>query len=122
MAFGAGLVDPRLLGVLALFFPSACTVQSVAVSSNSYGEVIETWSNVSGMVGVGCRIVPATQSEPKNTELGYAIATHTAVLKGNYAIDATMRAVIDSVTYDITGVGYDDQAVQTRLDLRRVDP
>lgn len=122
MAFGAVLIDPRLLANLALFFPSYCTVQSVTLSSNTFGEVVETWANVSGIVSVGCRIAPATQVEPKNTELGYAIATHTAVLKGNYAISPAMRATIDSITYDITGVAYDDQAVQTRLDLRRVDP
>jgi hypothetical protein len=33
-----------------------------------------------------------------------------------------MQAIIDGTAYDITGVSFDDQALQTRLDLRKVDP
>ena len=123
MAFGATLVDPRLLGLIKDFFPSSCTVQEATVSSSSYGETGRTWGNLSGVVSVACRIAPASQQEPKNVDLEYAVNTHTAVIKGYYnTIKAAMQAIIDGTTYDITGVSFDDQALQTRLDLRKVDP
>lgn len=123
MAFGATLVDGRLLGLIANFFPSLCTVRDAAVSASSYGETERTWADVAGVVSVACRIAPASQQEPLNVDLEYAVATHTAVLQGYYSdVKAKMRAVVDSVTYDITGVSFDDQALQTRLDLREVDP
>jgi len=123
MAFGATLVDGRLLGLIKNFFPSTCTVQEATISSSSYGETGRTWGNLSGVVGVACRIAPASQQEPKNVDLEYVVATHTAVLRGYYnTIKAAMRATIDSTTYDITGVSFDDQNLQTRLDLRKVDP
>ncbi len=123
MAFGATLVDSRLLGLIKNFLPSSCTVQEATISSSSYGETGRTWGNLSGVVSVACRIAPASQQEPKNVDLEYAINTHTAVLKGHYStIKAAMQAIIDGVTYDITGVSFDDEALQTRLDLRKVDP
>ena len=80
-------------------------------------------ADVAGVVSVACRIAPASQQEPLNVDLEYAVATHTAVLKGYYSdVKARMRAVVDGVTYDIAGVSFDDQALQTRLDLRKVDP
>lgn len=123
MAFGAMLVDARLLGLIKDFFPSSCTVQEATISSGSYGETGRTWGNLSGVVSVACRIAPASQQEPKNVDLEYAVNTHTAVLKGYYnTIKAAMQAIIDGTAYDITGVSFDDQALQTRLDLRKVDP
>lgn len=123
MAFGATLVNGRLLGLIANFFPSSCTVQEATISSGSYGETGRTWGNLSGVVSVACRIAPASQQEPKNVDLEYAVNTHTAVLKGYYnTIKAAMQAIIDGTAYDITGVSFDDQALQTRLDLRKVDP
>jgi len=123
MAFGATLVDGRLLGLIKNFFPSLCTVQEATVSSGSYGETGRTWADLTGVVSVVCRIAPALQQEPLNTDIEYAVTTHTAVLKGYYnTIKARMQAIIDGTTYDITGVSFDDQALQTRLDLRKVDP
>lgn len=123
MAFGATLVDARLLTQIKLFFPSSCTVQEATISSSSYGETGRTWGNLSGVVSIACRIAPASQQEPKNVDLEYAVNTHTAVLKGYYnTIKAAMQAIIDGTAYDITGVSFDDQALQTRLDLRKVDP
>ena len=123
MAFGATLVDARLLTQIKLFFPSSCTVQEATISSSSYGETGRTWGNLSGVVSIACRIAPASQQEPKNVDLEYAIATHTAVLKGYYnTVKAHMQAIIDGTTYDITGASFDDQVLQTPLDLRRVNP
>lgn len=115
------LISPNMLASIALFFPSACTIQTATATQDSHGQPIDSWADESGLVGIACRIAPASGDEVRNPEMTYQADMFTCVLKGNYpTIATTQRAVVDSVTYDVVDVGFDDEAIQTRLMLRRV--
>ena len=123
MANPQGIVHPRLLARLTpLAFPSLCTIQQATETQNSYGAVVQSWSNLSGHVNLACRLSPASarpeQPMPQQT---YLVSEFVITLAGSYpSITEKMRAVISGANYDITSVDQDGQFAQTRLTAKIV--
>lgn len=96
------IIHPSLLTRISGFFPDSCTIQTLAEAADSHGELVKTWSNYSGHVGLGCSVAPSKGSEIKTGHMEYVISTHTISLQGGYPnITEGMRAVIGSDAYDI---------------------
>lgn len=116
------LVHPQMLNRLApTFFASTATVQRATTTQSSTGAALVTWSNLSGHVGLRCRIAPATAQEQRSPGQVFAEYTHTVTVAGYYATVTELdRVVVDSVTYEIVGVQFDGNDAQTRLLVRVV--
>lgn len=121
MANQQGLVHPGLLARLQQtgHFPATCTIQAPAETQDSYGAVVQTWANVSGLVDLPCRLAPEIQRSGEFNPQGqtWGRQTFRLVLAGHYpTITAKMRVVMDDESiYNITMVQLDGQGVTTRL-------
>lgn len=110
------LISSRMLDLLPKFFPSTCTIQSNTPTADAHNQPIASWANLTGYVEIACRCAPLTATERRQFENVVEEATHMVALKGAYtAITVEMRAVVDDVTYDITGVRTDSQGKVTYL-------
>jgi len=113
------LTQPNLLSALVNFFPTTCTIQSSTESRSPSGQVTLVWANYTGHVSIPCRIAPAKVNEIKQQNQTYTIGDKIVLLRGYYqTITAKMRAVINSINYDILGIEHDGQNIQTRLTVR----
>ena len=113
------LVSPQLFAHVYQFIESLCTIQTGTETQDAAGQPTFTWVNT--IIGIPCRIAPASGGEVRTSTETYLLDTFTCVLGGNYpSIVPTMRAIVDSKTYDIIDVGFDDEALQTKLTLKVV--
>lgn len=108
------LIHPRMMqAITPRFYPSVVTFQERSSSQDSYGQPIETWSNVSGLIDLDCRIAPTGGSEPRSQQQIVTVGTHRIALTGIHAVATAMRAVIGGVNYNILTVENDGQANAT---------
>jgi head-tail adaptor len=91
------------------FYPSVVTFQSRSDSQDSYGQPVETWSNVSGLVDLPCSIAPTGGSEPRSQQQIVTVGTHRIALTAVYPVVTAMRAVIGGVHYNILTAETDSQ-------------
>lgn len=113
------IVHPRMLEGLALFYPSLCTIQQATLAQDAVGEPLATWADL--LQALPCRVSPAGGQERKLPNQTYGVASHTINLRGHYpSITIAMRAVVDSVNYDVLSVEHDGNAYTTRLQVQVV--
>lgn len=110
------LIDSRLFGVLADFYPSTVTIQEATEGQGSYGEETLSWADKTGHVDLSCRLAPSGGREVKKADQTYVVATHVIAIAGSYPTIAEKdRAVIEGQNYDILLVENDGQERSTRL-------
>lgn len=115
-----GLVHPDMLERLrANHLPDTCTIEAATETLDSYGQPSVTWSAVSGLSSLGCRLAPWSQEQERRLpELVTTTTTHVLLLAAHYpAITTEMRAVVSGVSYDITAVRHDGNEASTWLGL-----
>lgn len=122
MANPQGIVHPQMLSRLQTnFYPSACTIQEAAVTQNSYGTPVQSWSNLADHVDLPCRVAPDRRRnvERRTDDQTYGDFTWEIALAGYYpAITETMRAVVSGQAYDIEVPQHDGQSKTTHLLVR----
>ena len=123
----ASLIHPRMLSSLeATFYVATCTIQEATETQDAYGQPIPAWANVVGLIDLACSIAPIIVATPQDTERRRSdgileIASHHIAFPEYYSgIEPIMRAVVDSVVYDILAVEHDSHSAMTRLRVRIV--
>lgn len=110
------LIDPSLMDSLGFLFEQRVTIQRRAAGQDDFGQPVETWEDVAGMVDLPCVIFPSGGREVKREGAPYAVSTHTIQLqKAQPTITATMRAVSGGVTYDVLLVETDPMGLSSKL-------
>ena len=135
------LIHPQMLARLTpTFLATLGTVQAATVTQSATGAIVQTWTDVAGLVALPCRIAPAGANERRAPTGTYADISHVAILSNtvnlvdelvNLLIDANgdalidngavtemMRFVADGTEYDIVGVEVDGNRQVSRLRLR----
>jgi hypothetical protein len=94
-------IDSRMAGALGTGpFPSLCTIQSATDSTGAGGEPVRTWSDVTGMSGIPCRVSLRAGRQVLGTSLEFGTTTHRISLAGDYpAITRQNRAIVGDITY-----------------------
>ena len=89
-----GLVHPRMLCELTPnFYPSDCTINSVTIEINSFGDEILTQVEV--LVDVPCRIAPSNSREVLGPQQEFVERAGQVTLAGYYPqIDSDMIPVM----------------------------
>lgn len=126
MANQLGIIHPEMLArVQPNFYPSLCTIQEATEAADSYGQPIPTWGSLADHANLNCRLSPGTPSsgdELRTQTQIYTVHMWIIALNGHYpAILETMRAVIDSVVYEIEQVQHDGNNKTTRLRVRTLE-
>ena len=126
MANQLGIIHPEMLSrVQPNFYPSTCTIQQATEVADSYGQLVPTWANLADHVDLSCRVSPGSPSSGNELRTQIQIYTvHTWVIafNGHYPdILETMRAVVDSVVYEIEQVQHDGNNKTTRLRVRTLE-
>lgn len=118
-----GIVHPEMMErVRPNFYPSLCTIREASATQDAYGQIGEGWNDLPGHVGLPCRVAPKSAQERRSAEQIYVNATHHIALPGFYpAIEETMSAVVDGVTYGIEAVEWDGNSETTRLFVRVIE-
>ena len=121
------LIDPRLFESLGTtFWRHTCTIQQATQTANEVGELQPTWANLADHVAISCNLaaqkaMSEQKSEQRRDDATYDAKTRHCQLNGYYPlIGEGMRAVVDSVTYDIRGVVTSSAKVQTKLILELI--
>jgi len=115
------LTHPRMMGGLKNFYPQVCTIQVNTPARDELGHPEDSWADKAELVGLACRLAPATGKERRTDKETYLMSTHTIVLQGHFEqITEEMRAVIDGLHYNILQVRHDAQAASTSLDCEIV--
>ena len=113
------IFDPRMMATLGDYFPSLCTIQEDVGVEDDYGQVVPDWQPVAGHSDIPCslgvnRVGGGT--EVKQSDQTYVVSNYTLSLRGYYpTITEKMRAVVDSVVFDILLVQCDSHGVTTRI-------
>ena len=119
-----GIVHPGLLASLQPnHYAGTCTIQAQAEAVDSYGELIPSWVTLADHVDLPCRLAPQQQfSREQRTQAQlYAVHVWIITLAGYYpTITEKMRAVVNSVNYDIELVQFDGNQQTTHLQVRVV--
>jgi len=104
------------------YFPDTCTIQTPTRTADAYGGWTESWADTH--TGVSCRLAVMPLNRPEAIDAGRIASTTRWLLAVPYdqAIDATMRVIHDSVTYEVESVE-DKQShrASRHAYLRRVD-
>ncbi len=116
-------VVPQALA--AGMFPNLCTIQAVPGTLDSLGAPIQTFADVSGLVGIPCHNAPVSSGEglSGSDELRMRDRVDTRqrrhVLLAGYfpTIEMGNRAVVDGVPFNIVGIESDAFNSQTRLEV-----
>ena len=115
------IFDPRMMLELRDYFPSECTIQEDLGVEDDYGQIVPDWQNLAGHVDLSCAHGPSKGNEVKQPDQTYVISNYTLSLRGYYpTITEKMRAVVDSVVYEILLVQCDSHGVTTRILTRKV--
>ena len=86
------------------YMPDTCTIQTVTRTVDAYGGWTEAWADT--YETVSCRLAALTTTRPEGMD-GSELGSFTRWLLAvpyNQTIDATMRVVHSSVTYEIEAV------------------
>ncbi|HUW08890.1 MAG TPA: head-tail adaptor protein [Anaerolineae bacterium] len=104
------------------YHPDTCILQTLTRTLDSVGGWSETWANT--YTSVACRMAPLQMNRPETIDGAQMASTTRWILSvaHNQALDAIMRCVHDSTTYEIEHVE-DTHSNRTarRAYLRRVD-
>lgn len=109
------------------FHPSSCRIEQATETQNSIGAITRTWAVMAGHDAIPCNLAAdegdkAAFVEQRKIDTTYVSRPLYAQLDGYYpAIGEAMRAVIDTVTYDIRGVTHNSTLTLTRLALERIE-
>ena len=110
------IFDPRMMTTLGDYFPSLCTIQEDLGVEDDYGQVVPDWQPVAGHSDIPCAHGPNKGREVKQSDQTYVVSNYTLSLRGYYpTITEKMRAVVDSVVFDILLVQCDSHGVTTRI-------
>ena len=110
------IFDPRMMTTLADFFPSLCTIQEDLGVEDDYGQVVQSWVALAGHSDIPVAHGPNKGREVKQADQTYVVSNYTLSLRGYYpTITEKMRAVVDSVVFDILLVQTDSHGVTTRI-------
>ena len=105
-----------------VYLPDTCTLQTVTRTVDSVGGWADTWADT--YTSVACRLSPMVFNQPEKINAAQMSSTTRWVLSvaHDQALNATMRCVHDSATYEIEHVE-DTHSNRTarRAYLRRVD-
>ncbi len=114
------IFDPRMMTTLADYFPSLCTIQEDVGVYDGYSDNAD-WQSFAGHVDIPCAHGPNKGREVKKPDQTYVVSNYTLSLRGYYpTILETMRAVVDSVVFDILLVQSSSHGVTTRILTREV--
>ena len=109
------IFDPRMMTTLADYFPSLCTIQEDVGVYDGYSDN-EDWQPLAGHSDIPCAHGPNKGREVKQSDQTYVVSNYTLSLRGYYpTITEKMRAVVDSVVFDILLVQTDSHGVTTRI-------
>lgn len=103
------------------FWRHTCTIQQATNTANEVGELEPTWADLVGHTFISCNLAAKESmseqtSEQRRDDSTYDAKTRHLQLNGYYPlIGEGMRAVVDSVAYDIRGVVHSSAKVQTKL-------
>jgi head-tail adaptor len=112
------LIDDRMLTNMADFFPSTCTVQERTDTQDEFGQPIPAWIDLH--TDIDCRLSPYRGDEIKKPDQTYATDVHIITLNDYYNdITVLMRAIVNSINYDILLVEHDGQNRLTKLTVER---
>lgn len=114
------LVSARWLAATANLYPSLCSIEAPSII-NDHGEVTDgPWAAVIGLSALPCRVSPVGSGrETRTADMVYSTTTHSITLAGRYTtILPHLRAVVDSIAYDIEAITYDGDGIMTRLAAR----
>jgi len=115
------IVDPRFVEEMGDFFPSLCTIQEDVGGVDAHGMPIEDWQDLADHVEIPCAHGPSKGTEVKLPDQTYVVSNYTLSLEGYYPlITEKMRAVVDSVVYEILLAQSSSHGVTTRLLTRKV--
>lgn len=109
-----------LLESLHLFYPAVCTLQSVTLTRDAYGQPAETWADEEDLTDLRGMLTPATEDKLRQYGLSVELTTHILALAGYYpTITPAMRVLVDEVAYTIRGVRHDAHGLQTHVGVSR---
>ena len=124
-----GLIHPRMTaelvgfgpGEFSTFYPSDCTINSVTVEIDSFGEEVIT--QVELLVDVPCRIAPSSSREVLGPQQEFVEALSHVTLAGYYPqIDSDMIPVVDGKPYEMYGEPeHDGNHKTTRFYVKEVE-
>jgi hypothetical protein len=112
------LIDPRMVGSLADFFPELCTIKTFTEAKSASGAITYTPVDFAGHVALHCRHSPVNGTEVKRQDQSFSVGSHIIELAGYYStITTKMTAVVNLITYDILAIEFDGEHKTTRLSV-----
>lgn len=116
------IVNSGLLTHLARFYPDTCTIKTyTSENQDSFGQPDPSWIDLTGYVDIPCAVAAKGGKEVKMSDMEYAVSTHTIALAGCYTgIQTKMRAVVNSITYEVLYSEVDSHSKMTRVTCRIV--
>ena len=115
------VIDSRMVGNLADFFPSTCSIQEKVTTDDATGHSIPAWSDVAGLTDLPCRIAPKGGDEFRKPDMTYGVNVRTIEIAGYYdTITIVMRVLWGFIEYDILLIEHDGQSEMTRLTVELV--
>lgn len=119
------IIHPRMLTKLDKFFPQSCALKEPAISQNTTGEQVKTYSVHTGYEAIPCRVGAAGGGQRRGNQMTYMEATHRIVLSGQYPdLPEAWRegeewiAEVDGIEYTILMVATSAEESTTRLETR----
>lgn len=116
------LIDPRMLGRLADFYPDAVTIQANSPTRDADGQPIPSWSAVAGLADLPCAVGPVVETSIDRAESrrpAFTVSTRNRRISiaGAYpTITTAHRALVNgSDAYTIVGAEVDSHGMTTRL-------
>lgn len=107
-----------MLAGLSAFFPAAVRMQSALTTRDAVGQAVVTWADIEDLSDLRGQLSPAGEEKLKRLGLTVERTSHVLAVAGCYrAISPAMRAIVDDVPYEVTGVRHDSQLVITYLGL-----
>lgn len=115
------IMHPSLLARMDHFYNSTVTIQEYTAAQNTYGEEVETWANVAGLIDMQCSRAAVGGDEVKRPDGTIAISPwRIAISEYQASIVPKMRAVLGGANYDILAVHHDSKGNTTSLDCEIV--
>lgn len=115
------MLGARAIRAIKIFFDLECTIQVDTPTYDDHGQPVSSWGSLADHVAIPCRKAPVTADERRALGQVVESATDMVALYGAYPlIRPVMRAVVDGVPYDVTGVRTDSDGVLTYLGVKTV--
>ncbi len=117
------IVHPRLMDALENFYVQRCTFQQLSHTQDAYGQLVEDWADVAGLIGIPCNLWDRSgigDEKTANKQIT-TLSPYRVALQGLYlAVTTIMRVVIDNISYNISGIEHDSQRTATYINCERV--